>query len=281
VIFNYTQAGAVGLSLMAVLAWGTSDFLGGYAAREADAFVLTTVAHVSGALLMMTLALASASPFPDEKGIHWALLAGLSGGVALAIFYRALASGRMGLTAPVSAVLGAGIPTALGFLTQGFPGVSPIFGFSLAGLGIWLISRTEDGQPAEGIGLAIAAGCGFAGFYICAHEAGNGSAAWLAATQKFASFGLTGGVVLLRRNFRQITPRGILIGVVAGGLDVTGTFLFFRANQIGRLDQAVVLTSLYPAVTVTLARIFLREHFTRWKLIGILAALAAVPLIAS
>jgi drug/metabolite transporter (DMT)-like permease len=64
-------------------------------------------------------------------------------------------------------------------------------------------------------------------------------------------------------------------------LDVTGTICFVRATQTGRLDAAVMLTSLYPAITVILARIFLREHFTRWKLVGMLAALAAVPLIAT
>ncbi len=71
------------------------------------------------------------------------------------------------------------------------------------------------------------------------------------------------------------------LGIVAGMLDVCGTICFIRAAQLGRLDAAVMLTSLYPAITVLLARIFLREHFTRWKLAGIAAALAAVPLIAT
>lgn len=275
------QGTAVALSLLAVVAWGISDFLGGYAARKADAFLLTSIAHGSGMLLMASVAFSSHSAFPSPTGTKWAIAAGISGGAALAIFYRALASGRMGLTAPIAAVLGAGIPTAFGFLTQGLPGGLPIAGFVLAALGIWLISRSEDGQPPQGIGLAIASGVGFAGFYIFAHQAGSGSAAWLATIQKFASLLLTGGIVIARGNFRQITRTGFLIGVIAGMLDVSGTVLFIRANQIGRLDQAVVLTSLYPAITVLLARVLLKEHFTRWKVIGILAALLAVPLIAS
>jgi drug/metabolite transporter (DMT)-like permease len=70
------------------------------------------------------------------------------------------------------------------------------------------------------------------------------------------------------------------MALVAGVLDVTGSAVFIRASQIGRLDEAVVLSSLYPAVTVLLARIFLHEHFSRARTIGMFAALAAVPMIA-
>jgi drug/metabolite transporter (DMT)-like permease len=68
--------------------------------------------------------------------------------------------------------------------------------------------------------------------------------------------------------------------MLAGCLDITGSALFIFASQRGRLDEAVVITSLYPAVTVLLARLILKEHFSRWKLVGLLAALAAVPMIA-
>ena len=72
----------------------------------------------------------------------------------------------------------------------------------------------------------------------------------------------------------------LAVGAFAGCLDVTGTIMFVRASQTGRLDTAVVLTSLYPVITVLLARVFLKEHFTRWKTVGMAAALAAVPMIA-
>jgi drug/metabolite transporter (DMT)-like permease len=75
--------------------------------------------------------------------------------------------------------------------------------------------------------------------------------------------------------------RTIVFGVLAGFMDISGSALFIRASQAGRMDVAVVLSSLYPAITVVLAGIFLHERFTRWKLAGLLAALAAVPLIAA
>src|SRR5271154_1873329 len=84
-----------GFSLVAVFVWGTSDFLGGYASRRSNAFVFTTVVHASGLLWMLGVAIASHSPFPSQSGVAWTLAAGFSGGAGLAIFYRALASGRM------------------------------------------------------------------------------------------------------------------------------------------------------------------------------------------
>ncbi len=119
--------------------------------------------------------------FPGRASLLWAIAAGSIGGISLAMFYRALASGKMGLTAPVAAVLGAGIPTIVTAFAQGFPGYRHVAGFVLAGIGVWLISRTEgDAGHPEGLGLAVLAGIGFAGFYLCVNQAGNASALWIA-----------------------------------------------------------------------------------------------------
>lgn len=243
-------------SLAAVFAWGTSDFVGGYATRRANAFLLTTIAHASGLLLMLSLATATQAQFPSRVSIAWALTAGISGGAALAVFYRALSAGRMGLTAPVAAVLGAAIPTVFAMFTEGLPETIRVLGFLLAGIGIWLISRTEDRSSAEGIGLAALAGVGFAGFYLCIRQAGDGSALWIASFSRTGALMTTAIIVLLKKNFHEITPAGVRWGMLAGCLDVSGSALFVRASQTGRLDAAVVLTSLYPAVTVLLARLF-------------------------
>jgi len=275
------QAGPIAFSLAAVCTWGTSDFMGGYATRRANAFLLTTVAHAAGLLLMVTLALLCHSVYPARSSVEWALAGGLSGGAALAFFYRALASGSMGLTATVGAVLGGALPAVFGIATEGWPGNLRLAGFVLAGIGIWLISRAEGESRPEGLGLAALAGIGFAGFFLCMKQAGNGSALWLAASSRAASLVLTGAVVLLGRNFGALPRKSAALGLLAGCLDVSGTALFVRASQTGRLDVAVVLSSLYPAVTVLLARLVLKERFTRWKLVGLLAGLAAVPLIAA
>lgn len=275
-----TQLVPTAFALGAVLCWGTSDFLGGYAAKRSDAFLIALMTHCSGSAWMVMLALAAHAPQPSSEGKLWSLLAGALGGAGLAMLYRAL-SGGMGLTAPLAAVVGAAVPTGLTIATEGAPGILPLVGFGLAGIGIWLISRPEQTSgPQKGLWMAALAGAGFAGFFLCIHRAGSSSALWASAWARFASFFVVAIIVLARLGKAHIHRRDAMLGLVAGLLDVSGTALFIRADQTGRLDAAVVLSSLYPALTVLLARFILKEHFTRWKAVGILAALLAVPLIA-
>jgi len=273
-------------ALASVLAWGTSDFLGGYATRRANAFLFAVVFNLGGLTMVATLAKATHAPFPSTHAVGWALAAGVFGGAGVAIFFRALSQGKMGVIAPVSAVLGAAIPTFFFIFIEGLPGKLPIFGFVLAALGLWLITRTqtgnlEDSGRPQGIGLAVLAGIGFASFYLCARQAGDASVLWIASLTRSGGLIITALVVLLGGRFRDITSAGIRWAVLAGCIDSLGTILFVRASQTGRLDEAVVISSLYPAVTVLLARLLLKEHFTRCRFVGLLAALAAVPMIAA
>ena len=186
----------------------------------------------------------------------------------------------MGLTAPVAAVVGAAIPAAFTIATQGVPGVLAIAGFLLAGLGIWLISRPEGSNTNRGFFMAVLAGMGFAGFFLCISRTGESSAIWASVFSRLASLLLLLVIVLARRRKGPLLGSDASLAIFAGCLDVSGTALFIRANQTGRLDSAVVLSSLYPVLTVLLARFFLKEQFTRWKTVGIFAAVLAVPLIA-
>ncbi len=267
-------------SLGAVCTWGTSDFLGGYGARRANVLLLTTIAHAAGTTFMLLCAFGTHAVFPSHHAVIWSCAAGLSGGGALALFYKSLSSGNMGLTAPVAAVFSAAIPVVIGITHEGFPGIAPASGFLLAAIGIWLVSRTEDGQRPKGIWLALIAGAGFAGYYLCTRQAGSGSVFWIAALARASSFTVTSIIVLFSRSFKPMDSWGVKIGVLAGCIDVTGSVCYILAEQSGRLDSTVVLSSLYPVVTVLLARVILHEHFTRWRVVGMIAALLAVPLIA-
>ncbi len=285
-VSSLTQFAPAVYSVTAVFLWGAADFSGGYGSRRANAFVLTAFSHLCAFVFMFVVALAEHGEFPSRASIVWALAAGASGGFSLAIFYRALAAGQMGLTAPIAGLVGAAIPTLLDVALEGAPSRWTIGGFVLAIVAIWLITRPEpsdkkdsSGRPA-GVGMAALAGVGFAAFYLCIHQA-SGSPVWIAAISRIGSFTATAiAVVVTRAPLRLDRPRAAL-GMLAGFLDITGSALFIFASQRGRLDEAVVLTSLYPAVTVLLARLVLKEHFSRWKFIGLLAALAAMPMIAA
>ena len=267
-------------ALGTVCCWGVSDFLGGYVSRRFNSFFLAMLGHAGGFSLVFAIADGNHLPVPPARGMFWAMLAGASGGTALALFYRALSQGNMGLAAPVSTVIGAAIPAVFAIFTEGFPHPIAIAGFGLALVGIWLISRSEESGAPQGISLALIAGLGFAGFYIFMKLAGSGAAPWFAVSSRGTSLLVTAIITVAARKFRPFYTAGAIIGVFAGCLDVTGTMLFIRAAQSGRLDTTVVLTSLYPVITVLLARAILKERFTPLKTAGMAAALAAVPMIA-
>jgi len=281
---SFAQLAPAAYSVTAVILWGAADFAGGYGSRRANAFVLTAFAHLCACAFMLTVSVAGHASLPSRATILWALTASALGGFSLAIFYRALASGQMGLTAPIAALIGAAIPTMVDIALEGAPNRWSIAGFSLAILAIWLITRPEPqgndetGHP-KGVGMAALAGVGFAGFYLCMHQT-SGSPILIAAIGRIASFTVTAIAVLVTRASIKLDFPSAVLAMLAGFLDITASALFIYASQRGRLDEAVVITSLYPAVTVLLARLILKEHFSRWKFIGLMAALAAVPLIA-
>ena len=234
---------AVAFGLAASLSWGTGDFSGGLATRRASVFTIVAAAHATGLVLLVALAVLWSEPLPSALDIVWGGTAGLVGAVGLASFYRALAVGRMGITAPITAVLAASLPVLFSAFLQGLPGLLQLVGFVLALIAVGLISRPEaaGGRP-EGIGLALLAGLGFGGF--------------------------------LKKSLFPLV-------LLAGALDVAGNAFFVLAAHAGRLDVAAILSSLYPAVTVLLASIILRERVTRLQAVGIIFALVAIPLISA
>ncbi len=266
--------------LAASLCWGSGDFSGGLASRRANASSVVIAAYAVGFVLLVALALLWKEPFPSSVDIVWGGLAGLAGVIGLISFYSALSIGRMGIVAPVSAVLTAALPVLFSAFTEGLPSLLQLGGFVLALLAIGLISRPERarGRP-KGIGLALLAGCGFGCFFILISHASHAATFWPLAVARFTSVLFMLVVVRIRQ--QQMLPKMTIAPIVllAGVLDAIGNVFFVLATHTGRLDVAAVLSSLYPAATVLLAALVLRERVTRIQAIGILLALVAVPLI--
>lgn len=268
--------------LAASLCWGSGDFNGGLASRRSSTSSVVIAVYAVGFVLLVGLALIWKEPFPSTFDIVWGGLAGLAGAVGLISFYSALSIGRMGIAAPVSAVLTASLPVLFSSFTEGLPGLLQLAGFVLALLAIGLISRPErsKGRP-EGIGLALLAGCGFGCFFILISRVSHNATFWPLAVARFTSVLFLLVMTLIRQ--QQALPRMTTAPLIllAGVLDAIGNAFFVLAAHTGRLDIAAILSSLYPAATVLLAAIVLRERVTRIQGIGILLALAAVPLISA
>jgi drug/metabolite transporter (DMT)-like permease len=239
------------------------------------------IAHLTGAVLMVALALLWHDPTLTWRALWWCLGAGLFSGVALASFYRALAIGKMGLNAPVAAVLTGVLPVVASIRTEGWPHALQFAGFALAFVAIWLIAKPEGaaGRP-EGLGLAILAGFGFSAFLLLLRLSHASGVFWPVAACRVSSVTVLSLLVFSRFTERKPRNGSFLIAASAGCLDSLGSTFFLLAAQRGRLDVAAVISSLYPAGTVLLARFLLKEHLTRVQILGMTAALIAVPLIA-
>ena len=273
--------------LAASLCWGSGDFSGGLASRRINASTVVIAGYTVGFVLLLALALLWREPFPAPVDVLWGGLAGLAGGLGLIAFYTALASGKMGIAAPVSAVLTAMLPVLFSALTAGLPGPLRLGGFVLALLAIALISRPEHAaeERPQVIGLAVLAGFAFGCFFILISRVSPGSTFWPLAVARLTSVVSLLAVMLLRQRPMQSLLSGVrkvaLLVLLAGTLDAMGNVFFVLAAHSGRLDVAAVLSSLYPAATVLLAAFVLRERVTRIQTVGVLLALLAIPLISA
>jgi len=268
------------LGLASAACWGAADFSGGLASKRASVYGVVIVSQVVGVALLIGLALAFSERVPPPDHLLWGAIAGLCGSAGLMALYRALALGRMGIAAPVSAVVTAAVPVMIGALIEGWPGTLQVAGFGMALFGVWFISRTEDAALAvRDLGLPLLAGLGFGFFLVFIDRAGDASVLWPLVAARFASL----GVVLTMTAFsrRPWLPKRNLWPLIAlaGVLDAGGNAFFALAAQMGRLDMAAVLSSLYPASTVWLAWLILKERLTRTQSVGVVAALAAIVLI--
>lgn len=276
-----SEIATVGLGLASAASWGAADFSGGLATRRSSVFGVTIVAQAAGVVLLVVLALAFAEPAPSRTAVAWSGLAGVVGSVGIAALYRALAVGQMGIAAPVTAVLSAGLPVLFHAYAAGPPTTAQAAGFGMALAGVWLLSRPEriTGRP-PGIGLALVSGLGFGSFLILIAQASRATVLWPLAVSKAASLTTMLVVVLSTRRADRVSTRQLPLILLAGILDVGGNAFFMLAAHLGRLDVAAVLSSLYPASTVLLAGVLLRERVSRTQAAGIAIALVAISLIA-
>jgi len=273
---------AVLYGLASAASWGAGDFSGGVASKRSPLLGVLAAGQAVGASIVVLLALAAREPAPPPASVAWSVAAGAAGAVGLAALYRGLAIGRMGIVAPVSAVLCAALPVAAGALEEGIPPSPKLAGFALALAGIWLVAGADRSARggAAGLGLALVAGLGFGGFLVLMDRGAAGGTFWPLAAARATSLGLALGAALaLGRPFAP-SRAALPVALLSGAFDAGGNAFFVLASQAGRLDVAAVLSSMYPASTVARAALLLREPVSRRQGAGIVAVLAAIALIA-
>jgi drug/metabolite transporter (DMT)-like permease len=219
-------------------------------------------------------------PLPTD--VPWSILGGVTGGIGIVALYHGLATGRMGVVAPVTGVLAAAIPVVFGVVTEGLPSPLVVAGIVIAFVAVVLVSRVDDGRSGpSGVGIALIAGVAIGSFGIAIDHISEGHTFGPLAIIRLAEALLIVLVIVIGRQAWRIERRWLPAMAGVGVLDMAGNATFILAVQAGSLATAAILSSLYPVTTVILATVFLRERVTRAHAIGIALAVAAIVAIAA
>ena len=275
---------AVLLALGGAVAYGVSDFVGGLVSRRSSVWPVAVLA-CTGALLGSVVLALTVPGDPSRSDVLWGLLAGVGSGSGTAFLYRGLAGGRMGVVAPVSAVGATTIPVLIGVLGGERPSVLVWLGILAALPGIWLVA-SEDADPsatesaASGLLDGVLAGVGFGVLFAALGQVPSEAGYWPLVANQLTSVGSVLVAALLMGGDPRPRSRLDWWGLASGLLASAAVLGFLLAADQGLLSVSAVLTSLYPAVTVLLASLVLREHIHRIQSVGLALCAAAVVLVA-
>ena len=278
------------LALASALTWGAGDFFGGLATRTARAVSTTLVSQFVGLVGLIVVSLLGAGGPLVATDLGWGIAAGLCAVTGLGMFYEAMGRGAFGPVASVTSVVSGGIPIVVGLLLGERPPLTVLFGVYIAVIAIWLIAG-EKAKPGDvrssrsAIALAAGAGVFFGGYFVLLSRASGESGLWpLVAGRLAASFALTLTILVLgfgKAGATWLPPmRSLRLAAVAGLLDASANALYFYASRTGLLSVVAVVASMYPASTILLARVALRERVNRRRMAGMVAGLGAVSVIA-
>jgi drug/metabolite transporter (DMT)-like permease len=281
------------LALGSALFYGAADFTGGLTSRRAGAIPVVVLSQFSGMLLLALLLPVLPSATPSRNDLLWGAAAGLTGGVGVALLYRALAIGTMAVVAPTTAVCAVAIPVLVAVVLGERPAPLAVAGIVLGIVAIILVSQQQTASGSEeshgshwgrlprGVPAAFASGVAIGFFFLSLARSRPEAGMWPLLMARVVSVLLFVTIAIATRASFRMTKGVLALVLTAGAIDMLANALYLLASRQGQLSVVVTLSSLYPASTVLLARIILRERLSRWQVTGVVCALAAVMLIVS
>jgi drug/metabolite transporter (DMT)-like permease len=275
----------IGLALAASLCWGVGDFIGGSKSRVLPVLVVLVCSQLVGLVWIGGVALIAQDPVPGQREIVLAAVSALAGTAGLLCFFRAIAIGKMSLVVPIAA-LAAVVPVIVGIATGDRPGPLQLVGMVVALAGAVMASREpgeqgERGSLAAGVLLAALSALFIGFFFLAIDGASDGGAVWASLINRITSVTLLlVAAAVIRPKLTAARPHASALAA-AGTLDVSANLLFAAATTKGLISLVSVAGSLYPVITVLLARVLLHERVHRIQEAGVVAALGGVILIAA
>jgi drug/metabolite transporter (DMT)-like permease len=277
----------VAFALASAIVFGAGDFCGGAASRRAGSTAVLLVSLPTGLVLLLGVAAGLGGTLRMDA-LVWGAASGLAGGAGLLVFYRALADGPMSVVAPVSGLMAAVVPAVVGVARGDRLSAAAFIGIGLCLVAICFVSMEKPTgetrvRRASGPILAILAGTGFGAFFVLIRQGDDGTLWPLAVSKAVGLLTVVVAASVAARGVPRLPRDRIAVGVamLAGSLDVFGNALYVLAARAGMLSIAGVLSSLYPASTVLLARLVYGERLRPIQRIGLIVAVAGVGLVTS
>ncbi len=279
------------LALGSAILYGTADFLGGAGSRRVPVLTLLAVSTPAGTALMILAALLAGGAMPAPAALAWGAAGGAAGGLGLIAFYAGLAAGPMSVVAPVSALVATLLPVGAALEAGERPGAFVLAGAAACLAAIVLVSidpaqspRQRAPQARRGLLCAIAAGAGFGLFFVLVRNAAHAGHGWgglwpLVVSRAAGTLVVLVAAAATRARMLRWRPDRVaaLMALGSGLLDAAANVFYVLAIRQGLFSLAVVITSLYPAMTVLLARIVLGERMRALQRAGL--ALAALGIV--
>ena len=280
------------LAIGCAVFYGAADFIGGLATRRASAIPVVLLSQASGLALLALILPLLPHASPSQPDLLWGAAAGLTGGIGVALLYRALAIGTMAVVAPTTAVCAVVIPVIASLLLGERPALLALAGIGLGIVSIVLVSHqqaaarpqhdaTLPGRLPPGVGTALVSGILIGLFLLTLAQTHSGAGMWPLVVSRTVSVVLFAGVAIAGGRSLRIGARLSALAIAGGTIDMLANALYLLAAHEGPLSLVVTLSSLYPASTVLLARVVLGERLNPWQLTGVACALAAIVLVVS
>jgi drug/metabolite transporter (DMT)-like permease len=281
------------LAIGSAVLYGAADFTGGLTTRRAGTVPVVLVSQASGLVLLALMLPLLPPASPTRPDLLWGAAAGLTGGIGVALLYRALAIGTMAVVAPTTAVCAVAIPVVVSVLLGERPVPLAVAGIALGIVSIVLVSRQHTAAEAEGhnpgtarrlpagVGTALASGVAIGFFFLSLAQTRSAAGMWPIVVARLVSVTLFGTLAIAGRHSVRMPATLAGLVILAGAIDMLANALYLLAAWQGPLSIVVTLSSLYPASTVLLARVVLGERLNSWQITGVGCALAAIVLIVS
>jgi drug/metabolite transporter (DMT)-like permease len=280
---------ALFLAGLSALLYGIADFSGGFAARKSRTLSVLIFSQCIGIVLTLIVATTLCrSGIPPKIDLLWGMLAGITGSLGLFMLYEGIATSIVAIVSPASAVMGAFIPLLFAGIVLGErPSTLSLIGSIICLPAIMLLARegkserSEKGLIKPALTYGLLSGLGFGVFFISLSRCSSSAGLWPLLVAKVTSVIVTSIVMFSSRQSFKIECDGFVSVLVAGFADMGANVLYMLATRLGMLSIVVVVTSLFPAPTMILSRIFLNQKIPPVRLIGVALALIGIGLIST